>query len=348
VSSTHGSHGLSFPIITSSGNAVDYPSPKTKGLVRTYASFNEEPIHELRKHDNNNWALNLSVPVPSDLYNPTLKSLVYIIKYGSTWDNGDSTVQADVAVTADSLAEGIVFDSQGLGIHRRAIAYGPRLIDEEKALPLSSVPGIKGNAGSAQWSHYVDHQRFSPNVRFVQSSNLYLTFQVHEYSTDKTLRSLAVEVAATWLDDLKAREEAERKAREEAERKAAEEERLRKEKEEAERKAKEAADKKLKDELEATVKAEVERRVAEAEKKLKDELAKSAAPPRPATPPAPTSLPEADHQTQATLNAKAKKLGRECPNGWPWRKNEAKQEWRCLVNNGNFGSHYITFAELNN
>jgi hypothetical protein len=181
------------------------------------------------------------LPIPSDLINPTLTSLVYAIKYGTTHDNGNSTVQTDVVLTSlpsdRSGHDGtIMFDPADLGIYREGLAYGPRMVDDDLALRLSMVPAIKCNGGSSQLSHYIDHRHLTPNVRITQPSHLYLNFHVVEYPTAQTSRSLAIEVSASWDEDLearKAKEEAERKAKEEAERQA---------REEAERRAREEAE----------------------------------------------------------------------------------------------------------
>jgi len=118
------------------------------------------------------------------LINPALKSLVYTIKYASTFDNGDSTVQADVFLTQTSCAEGITKEPTKLDVYCGATTgYRPMIIDEEIALLISSVPAIKRNGGTAQWSHYIDHHRLTPNIRVTHPSKLYFAFHAREYAT---------------------------------------------------------------------------------------------------------------------------------------------------------------------
>jgi hypothetical protein len=149
----------------------------------------------------------LHIPIPSDLINPTLTSLIYVIKYATSHENGNSTVQADIVLTtrASDIPAGIIFNPADLGFYREASSYGPRMVDNDLALRLSMVPAVKCNAGTSQWSHYVDDRHLIPNVRITQPSRLYLNFHVHEYSTPLTLRSLVIEVSASWAEDLEAR-----------------------------------------------------------------------------------------------------------------------------------------------
>jgi hypothetical protein len=137
-----------------------------------------------------------------------------MIKYASTWDNGNSTLNADTILTTTSCRSGIVSEPAKFPFYRNELGYGPLMVDENAGICLSSVPAIKCNGGSAQWNHYIDHHRLTPNVRITQPSNLYLIFHVFEYPTVDTLRSLAVEVSATWLDDLEERKKREEKPRE--------------------------------------------------------------------------------------------------------------------------------------
>jgi len=170
--------------------------------MHTYAWYNEQPAPELTNKDRNCWTLCLQIPIPStdQLLNPTLVSLVYTIKYATTWDNGNSTVQADTILTTVPCPHGVVTESTDLGIYRNKLGYRAQMVDEEKAVCLSTVPAIKCNGGSSQWSHYIDYQRLTPNVRITHPGNLYLTFHVVEYPTAHTLRCLAVDVSAGWLD----------------------------------------------------------------------------------------------------------------------------------------------------
>jgi hypothetical protein len=199
-----------------------YPPPQVELKTKqTYTYYREEPVQSLAKNDHDSWLCSLHIPIPSDLINPTLTSLIYAIKYATTHDNGNSTVQADVVLTTrahnrpDNLDGIIMFNAADLGIYREGIAYGPRMVDDDLALRLSIVPAVKCNGGNGQWSHYTDHRHLIPNVRITEptGSHLFLNFHVNEYPTTQTSRSLAIEVSASWAEDLEAR-----KAKEEAER----------------------------------------------------------------------------------------------------------------------------------
>jgi hypothetical protein len=194
---------------------TSYPS-NADGIAHTRLSYHKEPISELTEGVKDGWTLCLPIEIPSDLINPTLTSLVYTIKYATMWDNGNSTVQVDTFLTPESCPEGITQEPADLGVYHTLSGYGPVILNEEVALSLSSVPAIKYNGGTAQWSHYVDHLRLTPNLRIMQPSNLYLAFHVYEYPTTDTVRCLAVQASATWLDDLEEREwrEMERKEHE--------------------------------------------------------------------------------------------------------------------------------------
>jgi hypothetical protein len=195
---------------------IVYP-PKFTGLTYTYASYDEEKIPELAKNDHNCWSLCLEIPIPREIVKPTLTSLAYGIKYATTDDDGNSTVQVDTVLTTAPRKQGIIVDSADLGIYREKLGYGPGMLDEKSATSLSTVSAVKCNDRSAKRSYYVDHRRLSPNVRFTtEHGYLYLIFHVAEYATRATQRSLAVEVSATWCEcpsDTKKREEAERKTK---------------------------------------------------------------------------------------------------------------------------------------
>jgi hypothetical protein len=202
-----------------------YPPPQVELKTKqTSTYYREEPVQSLAQNDHPSWLCSLQITIPSDLINPTLTSLVYVIKYATTHDNGNSTVQADVVLTtrASDRSEHqnhdgiIIFNPADLGIYREGSAYGPRMVDDDLALCLSMVPAVKCNGGNSQWSHYIDHRHLMPNVRITQPSHLYLNFHVSEYPTAQTSRSLAIETSASWAEDLEAR-----KAKEEAERAAA-------------------------------------------------------------------------------------------------------------------------------
>jgi hypothetical protein len=211
---THSTHRCgNVPVFTTLPKPTEaptlYPSNKD-GVTHTRLSYLKESIPEVGS-SSGGWVLCLPIEIPSDLINPTLKSLVYTIKYATTFDNGDSTVQTDVFLTQTSCAEGVTKEPIRLDVYCGTTAgYRPMVINEEIAELISSVPAIKRNGGTAQWSHYIDHQRLTPNIRVMQSSKLYFSFHAYEYATPQTSRYVAVEASATWLDDLE-----ERKRREE-------------------------------------------------------------------------------------------------------------------------------------
>ena len=191
-----------YAVVTDEANITTYP-PEDDKMEYTYASYGEDPsghIFKLFPDKPDSWTLSLSIPTPTKLSKPVLRSITYIIKYATTEENGNSTVQADVVLTTTTCPIGILSKSTGLGVYRNGPGYGPRMVDSTKALCLSSAPAIKCNGGNFQWSHYIDHRRLLPNVQVVDSVNLYLNFHVFEYPSTRTRRYLAIEVSATWCD----------------------------------------------------------------------------------------------------------------------------------------------------
>jgi hypothetical protein len=116
---------------------------------------------------------------------------------------------------------------------------------------LSSVLGIKANDLGNQWNHFVDRQHIPLNIRIVQSSRLYLQVHISEYPAEDMLRSLLMDVSATWLDDQERRRQLQK--RQEAETRANDTEAKVVVEEEARKKAEtqQAADEHAKDEAEA-------------------------------------------------------------------------------------------------
>jgi hypothetical protein len=234
--------------------------PQEAQTARTYSFFNGDPANKGVKNDSSPWTLSLSVDIPSNLINPTLTSLSYFVKYATIHDSGNSTIQTDVVLSTtpspkDLPAGRIVSNLNELGIYlSNQSGYGSRVVNEDLALSLSTVPAVKYNdGGNGQWSHYVDAQRLSPDVRIVKESSLYLNFHVDEYPTAQTSRILDIQVSASWVEDLearKAKEEEVRKAKEEAARLA---------KLEAERLAKLEAQRLAKLEAERLAKLEAQR-----------------------------------------------------------------------------------------
>ncbi|KAJ6570890.1 hypothetical protein DFH09DRAFT_1079873 [Mycena vulgaris] len=238
-----------FPVLTANGAGPFTSYPPThaadadEALLHTYASFSEEPILALSASTrrNDSWTLCVPVPLPSTA-NPTLRSLTYMLKYATTGDDGNATVQTDILLTTAQLAAGVIPGAAPLSVYRQSSGYAPRMVDQAAAQCLATALAVKCNGGGEAWSHFLDVQHIAPNVRVGAGAQLYLMFHVAEYPTARTLRSLSVEVSATWQ-----KEEVERKAREEAERKVREAE---------EKAAQEAADKKSREEDERLVREE--------------------------------------------------------------------------------------------
>ena len=264
-------HTHTFPVLAASGNGpfTSYPpehdDDDDEQLLYTYASFREEPINALsvNTRHNDTWSLGIEVPIPS-IKNPTLLAINYMVKYGTTCDNGNSTIQTDTILTTEELPQGIVTDAKDLDIYKSGSGYAPRMIDHDAALCLSTTLAVKCNGGGDHWSHYVDSQRINPNVRIVDDCHLYVVFHVCEYPTMRTLRSLSVEVSATWQKqevEIKARAEAERKAREEAAKKA---------KDEAERRAREAEERQAREEERRAREEEKQARVEERQARVEE------------------------------------------------------------------------------
>ncbi|KAG2135229.1 uncharacterized protein EDB93DRAFT_833030 [Suillus bovinus] len=147
------------------------------------------------------------------------------------------------------------------------------------AVCLSSVLGIKANQLDNQWNHFVDHHHIPFNVRVVPGSRLYLQIHVLEYPTEAILRSLSMDVFATWLVDqeemrLLQKRQAKMRA-DEAKAKAAEEEQARLAAEA--QKAAEAEQARQAAEAQRAAEEEKARQAAEAQKAADEELARQAA-----------------------------------------------------------------------
>jgi len=183
--------------------------------------------------------------------------------YMTTHYNGHIIIQTDTILTAKTLPEGVAAATTDLGVYtsKTLTDYGPRMIDHDAALRLSTGL-VNFNGRGEQWNHYADSQQITPNVRVIDECHLYVVFHVYNYPQN-TVQTLSVEASATWQKEevgKKAREEAERKAREEAEKKAKEEEE-RRAREEEERQARE----------EERIAREEERRAREEERQARAE-----------------------------------------------------------------------------
>ncbi|KAJ7779437.1 hypothetical protein DFH07DRAFT_1030251 [Mycena maculata] len=205
---------------------ADYPPQYSvdadEALVHTYASFREEPAIALSVNSRRDdaWTLCVAVPTPA-LHNPTLLAVNYMIRYATTADEGNATIQTDIVLTTAALPTEVVSARAALDVYRPGGA--PRMVDQAAALCLANTVAIKCNGGGEQWSNYLDTQSVTPNVRVRDTAQLYVIFNVEEHSTFRTARSLSIEVSATWQKEeveIKAKAEEERKAKEAAEKEA--------------------------------------------------------------------------------------------------------------------------------
>lgn len=159
-------------------------SPKDISLVHTHASYSNQPISEFISNNCGNWTLALDVPIPKDLVHPTLTSLSYMVKYSTANDHLACVVRSNILLATTESEE-----------------LGDKKTSEATAVCLSSVLGIKANDLENQWNHFVDRQEIPVNARIVENSRLYLQIHISEYPTVAMLRSLSLDVFATWLDE---------------------------------------------------------------------------------------------------------------------------------------------------
>ena len=145
----------------------DFPFPLPSRT--TTASYHNDPLPGISKtpsaflHHGASWKLTLPIPVPTDILKPTLASLRYMIKYGTRFDDGNSTIQSDVVLSLKNLPGGVSKlggDEDGLVSVYRPVdsGYAPRIVDDESSTALVTVSAVKCNGGSEQWSHFVDGQ----------------------------------------------------------------------------------------------------------------------------------------------------------------------------------------------
>ncbi|KAJ6487849.1 hypothetical protein C8R45DRAFT_930074 [Mycena sanguinolenta] len=349
----------SFPVLAAKdGSFVDYPPAYTanadEALVHTYGSFHEEPaVALLNTRRDDNWTLCVPVTVPA-IRNPTLLSVNYLIKYTTTANAGNATIQTDVILTTAALPAEVVSARAPLAVYR-ASSSAPRMVDQDAAVCLATALAVKFNGSCEEWNHYVDTQHVTPNVRVRDSAaRLYVVLNVEEHSTLRTARSLSVEVSATWQKEeveIKARAEADRQAKEAADKEA---QLL------AEKKAREAEEKQARDEERAWREEERQARKAEAkeredakqaraeDQKWKDEMRGQWADMRkaleaakaPAKPTAAAAPAVADDDIQKTIKETMAKLNMEpCPAGYEFVKTD--KGYRCKG-----GSHFVSFEQL--
>jgi hypothetical protein len=268
--------------------------PEDITKTHTTASYSEEPIPELVNSDQGQWTFSLDVPIPNEIVYPILTSLEYTVEYGTGNGHGTSTIQTSILLAkmpdANSapISNGITTDAPNTSIYRTGTAFPPQILDGVPVVCLSSIPAIKENRNASQLEHYVDQQQLLPHVRIVEDSRLYLQLNVTDTHSPLMLRSLVVNVAATWVEDMQGKTmqdkmKASETRRRVAERKRAEEEqaRLQAERESAEAKQAEeaavqlekAAKKKSEDDRLAKQQVEQQADTDRLDKKRADDLA---------------------------------------------------------------------------
>ncbi|KAJ7109667.1 hypothetical protein C8R43DRAFT_1043105, partial [Mycena crocata] len=347
-----------YPVLAAAnGSFTSYP-PQTSAtddehLLHTYASFFEEPITGLSRNRrlDDSWSVCIPVPIPT-IENPTLLSLSYLLKYASSWDDGNATIQTDTILAQAKLNEGVTTEITDL-VYRSRTKYGPRVVNRDTALCLSTTLGVKCNGGGDRLSHYVESQNIAANVRVVEAAQLYVVIHFAEYPTRETIRSLAVEVSATWQKEeveLKAKakakrleeeavekkrkEEGARQAKEEEERKEREEAKLAREEERREREAAKEARAEEKKERDEAKQAREEERIT----RQKERLAREQGPPvKPSVEHAPQV---ADTNMQKIIKERMTTLGlTKCDQGYEFVKTETG--YQCKG-----GGHKVTFEQL--
>ncbi|KJA29596.1 hypothetical protein HYPSUDRAFT_60452 [Hypholoma sublateritium FD-334 SS-4] len=298
----------------------------------------------------------LCVPVPSPEH-ATLRSLEYMLSYGTAHASGSATLQTDVLLVTRTLRAGVTLAGTDSALDAcywsddaHSVAGGPRMVRHEAALRLASTLGIASGDADGEWARYVENTRMAPNVRVGAGALVYLLLHVNEYPTPQILRTLDVRVSATWQRkevELEARAEEERKAKmekaeqaKEAEAKRAREEEERRERAEAKaaREEERAARKEERQERALAQKAREEDRQEraaaqrardEAMKKAEAEALKSA-----------RVGQSASAAVQEKINETLDKHGMDrCPQGYTWRE----ESWGFICNGG---SHRITHEQL--
>jgi hypothetical protein len=308
----------------------------------------------------------LDVPIPKDMVDPTLTSLSYTTKYSTANDQLPCMVRSNILLTESESGEpehSVITDPN---TDHHDINVVPQTTEHSvitnantdhhdinvvphtskgATVMLSSVLGIKANDLGNQWNHFVDRQHIPLNIRIVQSSRLYLQVHISEYPAEDMLRSLLMDVSATWLDDQERRRQLQK--RQEAETRANDMEAKVVVEEEARKKAEtqQAADEHAKDEAEANWRAAEEQSAADAKarKEAEDEAQKAKSERKAAEEKAEREKvgSSADDKTQARLKDALSHLpkDRECGGGFAWV--QTATGFKCTG-----GGHSISWEEL--
>jgi hypothetical protein len=199
------------PIPTSTLAPTIFP-PEDINKKYTTASYSEESIPELVNSDKGHWTFSLDVPIPDKMVFPILTSLEYTVKYGTGNGHDTSTIQTSILLTkipdASSYANstlipnGFTTDAPNISIYWTGAGFPPQVLDGVPVVCLSSIPAVRENCRASQSEHYIDKQQLLPHVRIVEDSHLYLQLHVAETPSPLMLRSLTVNVAATWVEDM--------------------------------------------------------------------------------------------------------------------------------------------------
>ncbi|KAG1890756.1 hypothetical protein F4604DRAFT_1672768 [Suillus subluteus] len=190
---------MDVPVVTQYSASATFP-PKNPSLLHTHASYSNQPISKFISNNCGNWTLALDVPIPRDTVHPTLTSLSYTVKYSTANDHLACVVRSNILLANMESEKPEEDISTNVNTHRDDKTSGGAT-----AVCLSSVLGIKANDLENQWNHFIDRQHIPLNVHVVQSSRLYLQVHISEYPTVAMLRSLSMDIFATWLDDQEGR-----------------------------------------------------------------------------------------------------------------------------------------------
>ncbi|KAG9223408.1 hypothetical protein PLEOSDRAFT_154698 [Pleurotus ostreatus PC15] len=177
----------------------------------TFGSYRDDPLLHMPKipsatsRHGGAWRAIIPIQVPQN--SPILSSLRYIIKYSSTFDAGNATVQVDVVLSTEKLKHGVtVMGDADFASHKpyrhSGDGHAPFFVNETTGVSLLTMSAVKCNGGGAQWSHFIDGHEIHPNVRLVGGRwHLYLVFNVAEYLTKDTERFLVADAMASWSED---------------------------------------------------------------------------------------------------------------------------------------------------
>ncbi|KAG1858037.1 hypothetical protein DFJ58DRAFT_782586 [Suillus subalutaceus] len=206
---------LSTPPPTFAPTPIIFP-PEQINEIYTYASYSKEATTDLVENGKGHWTFSLDVPIPDKMVYPTLTYLEYTVKYGIMITNkqGTSTMRTRIMLTKvpgssldakpTSISNGHALGMNGNG-NGNGVGLAPHTLQVPPTLCLSSTPAVKENFRTSQWNHYLDQQQLLPHIRIIDNSRLHLELHVTENPTPLVLRSLVINVSATWAEDMQAK-----------------------------------------------------------------------------------------------------------------------------------------------